>query len=201
MENLEENTIYRLDHNAEATVAHVVFRAAEGETIVYAADRVWDITGYKPSPTDSGVRYTGGSSYFEFSPLVLEDAPEVFPHTIRTFKDIESFTEFSKKVINMAESYEVNTEPAETVSFTVDEEDNVLALIKVDNESGTLSKWEGEDWVEINEDEEHDDVFDQTVIDVQQEDIGAAIKHWTEAQASGQPVSKEDILVFADFNQ
>lgn len=201
METLEENTIYRLDHNGLASVAYVSVDT-DGTTIVYDTNRAWDITGWKEESFDDSIRYTQqGGAYFEFSPLVLEDAHEIFPNTIRTFKDIESFTEFCKKVIEMADSYTPNTEPEETVSFTVDDGDNVLALIKVENDGSAMFKWDNGDWSKIGEDEEPEDVFDQTLIDVEQTDIGDAIKFWTDAQASGQPISKEDILNFAAFDQ
>ena len=197
METLEENTIYRLDHNGYASVAYVVLDPAE--TTVYDTNRAWDITGWEKTEFEDAIRYSAGSSYFEFSRLVLEDVPEVFPHTIRTFKDIESLTEFSRKVIDMADSYTPNTEPDDSVSFTLDDDDNVLALIKVENESGTMFYWANEDWVEIGEDEAPEDVFDRSIIDVEQEDIGNAIRFWTEAQAGGSGATKEDILIFAKF--
>lgn len=197
METLVENTIYRLDHNGFASVAYVVFDPAE--TIVYDTNRAWDITGWEESRFPDAIRYSAGDSYFEFSRLVLEDVPEIFPHTIRTFKDLESLTEFAKKVINMADSYTPNTEPDDEVSFTLDDEDNVLALIKVENEDGSMFYWENGDWVEIGEDEAPENVFERNLIDVEQQDIGNAIRFWTEAQADGSAPTKEDILIFAKF--
>lgn len=197
METLEENTIYRLDHNGYTSVAHVVLDPAE--TIVYDTNRAWDITGWEKSEFGDSIRYSAGRAYFEFSRLVLEDVPEIFPDTIRTFKDLESLTEFSKKVIDMADSYTPNTEPDDSVSFTTDDQDNVLALIKVENESGAMFYWANEDWEEIGEDEAPEDIFDRTLIDVEQEDIGKAIRFWAEAQAEGSTPTKEDILIFAKF--
>lgn len=198
METLEENVVYRLDHNGLTSVAHVVVHPNRS-AIVYDTNRAWDITGWEKTSYEDSIRYSAGGAYFEFSRLVLEDASEIFPYTQRTFKDIETLTKFSKKAIDMADSYTPNTEPDETISFTVDDSDNVLALIRIENATGEMSYWSDGDWTEIGEDEEPEGVFDQTLIDVEQEDIGSAIRYWTDAQASGQPVSKEDILVFAKF--
>ena len=198
METLEENVIYRLDHNGHTSVAHVM-ENADGSTIVYDSNRAWDITGWEKTSDEDSIRYSAGGAYFEFSRLVLEDAAEIFPHTKRIFKDLDTLIKFAKKAINMADSYTPNTEPDETISFTVDDGENVLALIRVENATGDIAYWSNGDWVAVGEDEEPAHVFDQTLIDVEQEDIGSAIRFWEDAQASGQPISAEDILIFAKF--
>jgi ABC-type lipoprotein release transport system permease subunit len=100
----------------------------------------------------------------------------------------------------MSDSYTENVAPEEVISFTVDEQDNVLALIKV-TDTGDLFNWEGEDWIEVDVDDDNPNIFDQTVIDVEREDIGAALELWKESVANGSPLTKEDILTLAALEQ
>jgi hypothetical protein len=139
-----------------------------------------------------------GESFFEFSPLTLESASEVFPRTKRKFKDLSVLETFARREIEMAESYTPNTVPEETISFTVsdEDEDEVLALIKV-TDGGDMFYFI-DDWIEVTGDEEDlPTIYDQQVIDVDREDIGAALELWKESLANGTTLTREDILTLA----
>lgn len=195
MKILEENKVYRLDRDGSISFAIVEDRGSEGK-IVFGLGHPIDLTGRTEIETEDGLRFEGDGSYMEFSPLTLETAPEVFKGTIRVFNDLSVLETFARREIRLADSYEVNTVPDEVISFTVDEEDKVLALIKT-TEAGDLFKWEGEDWVEIGEDDDDPSIFEQEVIDVERTDIGDAINLWK----SGQPLTREDILPLAALTQ
>lgn len=196
MKNLEEGTIYRLDHNGRISFAYTETQSVR-DISVYDTHRVWDITGYEKTETENGLRYQGGESYYEFSPLTLETSREVFSDSIRVFKDLKVLERYARKAIDMADSYAVNTAPEEVISFTFDDEDNVLALIKVTN-SGDMFYWVGEDWVEVGEDDDLPNIYDRSLIDVEREDIGEAIELYKSTPTG---LTKEDILPLAALNQ
>lgn len=198
MRNITEDTIYRLDHNGVISVAYVINRPENHQIMVYDTNKVWDIAGYVSHTTRKGLRYEAGDSYYEFSPLTLDVASEIFPNTKRTFTDLRVLEKYARKAINMADSYEANTDPDETISFTIDSNDRVLAMIKVENETGALFYWSEDDWVEVGEDEELPSIFDRTVIDIEREDIGEAIELY---KASAGSLTKEDILPLAALSQ
>lgn len=195
MKVLEENKVYRLDRDGSISFAIVEDRGPEGK-IVFGLGHPINLTGRTEIETEDGLRFEGQDSYMEFTPLTLESAPEVFNGTIRVFNDLSVLETFARREIRMADSYEVNTVPDEVISFTVDDQDNVLALIKT-TEGGDLFKWEAEDWVEVGEDDDDPAVFEQEVIDVERTDIENAINLWK----SGQPLTREDILPLAALTQ
>lgn len=199
MKTLEDNKIYRLDHNGSITVAFMENRG-ETDVLIFDTHKCHNVAGYSVVETEDGLRYEAGDSFFEFSPLTLETAHEIFPTTIRVFNDLAVLETFARREIDMAESYEENVAPQETISFTVDENDNVLDLIKV-TDSGDLFHWVGEDWVAVGPDEDLPTVFDQELIDVEPTDIPKAINLWKDSSAGGNPLHKEDILPLAALNQ
>lgn len=200
MKTLDENTVYRMERNGEVTVAvsrdyHDGFRVEDTNRIYYISP------GTKRSQTETGLRFeVSEDSYFEFSPLTLGVAREIYPDTIRVFKDLSVLETFARRDISMSDSYAENTEPEEVISFTVSEQDQVLALIKV-TDTGDLFYWNQDDWTEVQEDEDLPNVFDQEVIDVEPTDIGAALELWKDAVASARTLHKEDILVYAALEQ
>lgn len=200
MKTLDDNTVYRLDHNGDITVAVAEnfeqgLRVRDTNKIYYLSETT------ERSQTETGLRFeVGEGSYFDFSPLTLEDAHQIYPYTIRTFKDLTILERFARRDIAMADSYAENTAPEEVVSFTVDEQDNVLDLIKVED-NGDLFHWVGEDWVKVGEDEDIPTIFDQIVIDVEREDIGSALELWKDSLLNGTPLTKEDILTLAALDQ
>lgn len=200
MKTLEDGKIYRLDHTGDISAAFIESRPLDDETIVFDQHRAWNLRGYTAEETESGLRYTKDDSYYEFSPLTLEAATEIFPNTIRVFKDLSVLEEFARKAIHLAESYKVNTAPEEVISFTISEEDEVLALIKV-TDTGDMFYWGQGDWKEVGEDEDLPTVYDQELIDVEPTDIGEALDLWKSATASGGKLTKEDILPLAALNQ
>ena len=199
MEKLEDNKIYRLDHNGIISYAYVEDRPLIEDYAVFDTNRAWSMAGYISEETESGLRFSKGESFFEFSPLTLESATEVFPRTIRKFKDLAVLETFARREIDMAESYTPNTVPEETISFTVSDEDEVLALIKV-TDTGDMFYFV-DDWVEVTGEEDLPTIYDQQVIDVEREDIGAALELWKESVANGTTLTKEDILTLAALDQ
>lgn len=195
MKILENNKIYRMDRDGKISFALIEDHDEDG-MLVFGGGHAISLEGKTEIETEDGLRYENGDSYMEFSPLTLEAAPEVFKNTIRVFNDLAVLETFARREIHLANSYTVNTVPDEVISFTVNDEDNVLALIKT-TEDGDLFKWEGEDWVQLGEDEEDPSVFEQEVIDVERVDIENAINLWK----SGQPLTKEDILPLAALVQ
>lgn len=200
MKTLEANTIYRMDRNGEITVA-VADQYNEGLR-VEDTNRIYYIPPTaKRSQTERGLRFeVGEDSYMEFSPLTLEVAHEIYPDTVRVFTDLSVLEKYARRDIVMSDSYAENIAPEEVISFTVDEQDNVLDLIKV-TDAGDLFHWVGDDWVEVGEDDEAPTIFDQTVIDVEREDIGTALELWKDSLANGTPLTKEDILTLAALDQ
>lgn len=199
MKTLEDNKIYRLDHDGFISVAFLENRN-DTSVLVFDTQRVRNVAGYTVVETEDGLRYEAGDSYFEFSPLTLETAHEIFPTTVRVFKDLSVLETFARREIDMAESYEENVAPEEVISFTVSEQDQVLALIKV-TDAGDLSYWNQDDWTEVQEDDDLPNIFDQEVIDVERSDIGAALELWQDAIASAKTLTKEDILVYVALRQ
>lgn len=195
MKILEENKVYRLDRDGSISFAIVEDRGSEGK-IVFGLGHPIDLTGRTEIETEDGLRYENEDSYMEFSPLTLDAASEVFKGTIRVFNDLEVLETFARREIQLSDSYEVNTVPDEVISFTVGDDDSVLALIKT-TEAGDLFKWTGEDWVEVGEDDDDPSIFEQELIDVERTDIGDAINLWK----SGQPLTREDILPLAALTQ
>lgn len=200
MKTLDENTVYRMDRNGEVSVA--VARHYNDGLRVEDTSRIYYISpDTKRSQTETGLRFEVSENlYFEFSPLTLEVAREIYPDTIRVFKDLSVLEAFARRDIIMADSYAENTAPEEVISFTVSEQEQVLALIKV-TDTGDLFYWNQDDWTEVQEDDELPAVFDQEVIDVEPTDIGAALELWKDAQASAKTLTKEDILIYAALEQ
>jgi hypothetical protein len=198
MRTITENTVYRLDHNGEISVAYIQNRPHAQQIMVYDTNHVWDIAGYVSHTTRKGLRYEFNDSFYEFSPLTLEVASEIFPNTKRTFKDLAVLEKYARKAIDMEDAYAVSTEPDETISFTVSEDETVLELIKVENATGSLFYWQGEDWVEVGEDDDKPTIFDQEVIDIEREDIPEAMELW---KSSAGHLTKEDILPLAALIQ
>jgi hypothetical protein len=189
-----------MDRNGDVSVAVArrigdVLRVEDTNRIYYIYDTM------KRDQTETGLRFeVSEDTYIEFSPLTLEVAHEIYPNTIRVFNDLAVLERYARRSIAMSDSYTENVAPEEVISFTVDEQDNVLALIKV-TDTGDLFNWEGEDWIEVDVDDDNPNIFDQTVIDVEREDIGAALELWKESVANGSPLTKEDILTLAALEQ
>lgn len=200
MKTLEENTVYRMDRNADVSVAVArrigdTLRVEDTNRIYYLHDTM------QRHQTETGLRFeVSEDTYIEFSPLTLEVAHEIYPNTIRVFNDLSVLERYARRSIAMSDSYTENVAPEEVISFTVDEQDNVLALIKV-TDTGDLFNWQGEDWIEVDVEDDNPNIFDQTVIDVEREDIGAALELWKESVANGSPLTKEDILTLAALEQ
>lgn len=200
MKTLEENTVYRMDRNGDVSVAVArkigdALRVEDTNRIYYIYDTM------KRHQTETGLRFeVSEDTFIEFSPLTLEVAHEIYPNTIRVFNDLSVLERYARRSIAMSDSYTENVAPEEVISFTVDEQDNVLALIKV-TDTGDLFNWEGEDWIEVDVEDNNPNIFDQTVIDVEREDIGAALELWKDSVANGTPLTKEDILTLAALEQ
>lgn len=201
MRKLIDDVVYTTNYDGEVSYAYVRDYADRSSMLVYTFDRPKSLKGWFEEKTPTGIRFRSplGTSV-TFSELTLDSALAVFPNTRRTFTNIESLAAMAKKVINMADSYEVNTDPDETVSFTISIEGTVAAIIKT-TKDGNLFTFVGGDWVEITEDDEAPTVFDLEVLDIEPEDIGAALDKWKESEDSGSDIPKEEMLPFAALTQ
>lgn len=77
------------------------------------------------------------------------------------------------------------------VSFLVHESGQILSLTKIDGEEDTLLKRVDGEWVEVSEDDRS--VFDRTMLDVEQEEIGNAIEKF---DSQPDDLTKEDVAQF-----
>lgn len=77
------------------------------------------------------------------------------------------------------------------VSFLVHESGQILSLTKIDGEEDTLLKRVDGEWVEVPEDDRS--VFDRTMLDVEQEEIGNAIEKF---DSQPDDLTKEDVAQF-----
>lgn len=78
----------------------------------------------------------------------------------------------------------------DSVAFTFSDDGRVLALTKIDGEGG-LFKRSDHDWVVVPEDDRS--VFDRTMLDVEKDQIGAAIEKF---DANPLDLTKSDVSEF-----
>lgn len=194
----EPGRIYFVDHNGIPSFGYL--RIYEGGLInAYDLDRVWDLSGWETEQDGAQTTFTLDDSHYSIRPVQLGDATTVFPNIIRTFRDVESLQNFAKKAISMSDSYTVNTDPDETISFTVDDDGTVLELIRVTDEGEMYARDNGS-WVAL-EGEDHPTIIDKDLVDVDPDDIEEAIQTWDEASSSGSTLMESDILPLADAQQ
>lgn len=198
---LTSNMLFYIEHNGEPGVGTV--NTADPQSLMietggraYRIDNTFECT----EGTDS-VTYNrpGISSSFMIRFLELSDAEVLFPNSIKIFNDIDSLTLSAQEAL-MASGYEPTDESVETVSFTIDDNNNVLELIKTTQAGDILYRTNGA-WTMVGQDEEIPTIFDQKLIDVDKIEIENATAVWDDAETTGKDISYEEIRPFASITQ
>lgn len=193
----EPGRIYFVDHNGVPSFGYLQ-DYGEG-VIAYDFAKVWDLSGWDVEQKGTQTVFSRDESYYAIRPVELDDAQKVFPDIIRTFRDVESLRNFAKKAITLSDSYTPNTEPDETISFTIDDDGTVLDLIRVTDE-GEMYARDNDGWVRL-QGEDHPTILDKDLVDIDTDDIPEAIKTWDEANSSGSTLMESDILPLASAQQ
>ena len=102
--------------------------------------------------------------------------------------------------IRNADSYLPNVEPKEEFSFTLDDLDNVLELVKITLEEDMFHRARGE-WVEIGSDDEMPTIFDRTMLNIEPSEIGLATEFWSKNEGNIRAVRKSEVTRFAAFTR
>lgn len=198
---LTSNMLFYIEHNGEPGVGMV--DTADPESIMirtggqgYRIDSTFEFSETSDSVTYNKPEY---KSSFTIRFLELSDAGKLFPNSIKTFNDIDSLTLSAQEAL-MASGYEQTDESAETVSFTIDDNNNVLELIKTTAAGDILYRANGS-WVMVGQDEEIPTIFDQKLIDVDSIEVENATIVWDDAESTGKDISYEEIRPFASINQ
>lgn len=198
---LTSNMLFYIEHNGEPGVGMV--DTADPESImIRTGGRGYLIdSSFECSETSDSVTYNKSeyNSSFMIRFLELSDAEKLFPNSIKTFNDIDSLTLSAQEAL-MASGYEQTNENAETISFTVDSNNNVLELIKTTGAGDILYRANGS-WVMLGQDEEMPTIFDQKLIDVDAIEIENATAVWDDAETTGKDISYEEIRPFASISQ
>lgn len=194
----EPGRIYFVDHNGVPSFGYLQDYGPDGVR-AYDFARVWDLSGWDVTQKGDQTVFKRDDAFYMIRPATLEDAQTVFPTLIRTFRDLGSLQTFMKKAIALSDSYTPNTEPDETISFTIDDDGTVLDLIRVTDE-GEMYARDNDSWVRL-EGEDHPTIMDKDLVDIDPDDIPEAIKTWDEANASGSTLMESDILPLASAQQ
>jgi hypothetical protein len=192
----EQDTVYTVDHNGIPSFGYL--RDDEG-IVAYDLVRAWDLSEWDATQKGSQTTFKQYDAFYSIRPVELEDAKTVFPELIRTFPDVESLQNFAKKAIALSDSYTPNTVPDETVSFTIDDDGTVLDLIRV-TENGEMYARDNIQWTRL-EGEDHPTIIDKDLVDIDPDDVVAAIKMWDDASGSGSTLMESDILPMASAQQ
>ena len=194
----EPGRIYFVDHNGAPSFGYLQDYGADGVR-AYDFARVWDLSGWDVEEQGGQTVFKQDDAYYAIRPVELADARTVFPDIIRTFRDVESLQTFLKKELALSDSYTPNTEPDETISFTIDDDGTVLELIRVTAEGEMYARDNG-GWVRL-QGEDHPTIIDKDLVDIDPDDIPEAIKTWDEANSSGSTLMESDILPMASAQQ
>lgn len=198
---LKSNMLFYIEHNGDPGVGTI--DTADPESIMirtggkgYVIDSTFEASEGPDSITYNKPEW---KSSFTIRFLELSDAEKLFPDSIKTFTDIDSLTLSAQEAL-MATGYEQTNEAAETVSFTLDDNNNVLELIKT-TEAGDILYRSNSAWVMVGQDEEMPTIFDQKLIDVDAVEIENAIAVWDDVEATGKDISYDEIRPFASITQ
>lgn len=140
-----------------------------------------------------------GSS-FVLRDINLADAKLAFPFSPRTYASVEDLEEKIAMSIESGNTYTVReTDGDDTVfSFTYDG-DEALELIRVDSD-GEMTYRDNGDWTPV-EGEDNPTIFDRDLIDIEPDDVSAAVAVWDKNARNASGVKKEDMLPFAALVQ
>lgn len=198
---LTSNMLFYIEHNGLPGVG--MLDTADPESImIRTGGRAYLIDdSFEFSENSDSVTYNNPNtrSSFMIRFLELSDADTLFPNTIKTFNDIDSLTLSAQEAL-MADGMKPAAESADVYSFTIDNNNNVLELIKTTTAGDILYRTNG-DWVMVGQDEEIPTIFDQTVIDIDNTELDNAIKMWDESETTGKDISYDEIRPLASITQ
>lgn len=198
---LTSNMLFYIEHNGIPGVGMV--DTADPESImIRTGGRAYHIDdSFEATETSDSITYnkpeTRSSFLIRF--LELSDAEKLFPNTIKTFNDIDSLTLSAQEAL-MADGMKPAEAASEVYSFTIDDNNNVLELIKT-TEAGDILYRAGGNWVMVGQDEEVPTIFDQVLIDIDKIEIDNAIKLWDESENTGADISYDQIRPLASIQQ
>jgi hypothetical protein len=198
---LTSNMLFYIEHNGDPGVG-MVDTADPQSIMIRTGGRGFLIDDtFEYSETEDSVTYnkTEWQSSFTIRFLKLSDAEVLFPNAIKTFNDIDSLTLSAQEAL-MASGFEQADEAAETFSFTVDNNNNVLELIKTTEAGDILYRTNG-GWTMLGQDEEAPTIFDQKLIDIDKIEVDNATAVWDDAEDTGKDISYEEIRPFASIKQ
>jgi hypothetical protein len=200
MDNIEAfvpGEVYFVNHNGQPDFGYL--QDYDGQVFAYDTARVWPLLGWEMTQKGDTTTFSRGDSFYSVRPVQLDDTKTVFPTLIRTFRDVPSLQQFVKKMIAQDNTYTVNTDPDETISFTIDDDGTVLELIRVTDEGEMYARDNG-GWVRL-QGEDHPTIVDKDLVDVGPDDIPEAIKTWDAANTAGSTLMESDILPMASAQQ
>lgn len=198
---LHNNIMFYIEHNGEPGVGKLETRN-ENYIMVNVGGKSYIVDdSYEVSETNNSVTYnkTEWKSSFTIRNLELSDADRLFPNAIKTFNDIESLTLSAQEAL-LSDGYQVDKEPTDIISFTVDNNNNVLELIKTTTDGDIFYRAENS-WVMVGQDEDIPTIFEQIVIDVDKTEIENALKLWDESEVTGKDISYDEIRPLASIVQ
>lgn len=198
---LSNNILFYIEHNGMPGVGTLETRNNNFIGIktggkVYTVD-----DSFQYSESNDSVTYNKPEwqSSFTIRFLELSDSEKLFPDSIKTFNDIESLTLTAQEAL-LADGYKIDEPQGEIVSFTVDNNNNVLELIKTTEAGDILYRSDG-NWVMVGQDEDIPTIFDQQLIDVDKNEIDNALKLWDESETTGKDISFDEIRPLASIDQ
>lgn len=197
--NYPTGEAYLLSANGEQ-VGPALFEQLNNEFTIESVGFVKDVTEYSAKVTDAGLVLSKDGNDLVLSKISLAQAKHIFPNTIRKFTDVGSLTASIKKDIMNANSYVPAVEAEETVSFTHDEDGNVLELVRVDSEGNLYFRSAGE-WVVVGENDDAPTIFDQVMVDIDEDDAEKAIEYYDENVSTKDDMNKDELLQFAALAQ
>lgn len=139
-------------------------------------------------------------SHFSLREISLTDAKKAFPLSPRTYATVEDLEEKIAMSLESGNAYStVEKSGDDTVfSFTYDG-DEALELIRVDSD-GEMTYRDNGDWTPV-EGEDNPTIFDRDLIDIEPDDVSAAVAVWDKNTRNADGVKKEDMLPFAALVQ
>lgn len=193
--------MFYIEHNGEPGVGTLETRNEDSLTINVGGKGYMVDDSYEYKESQNSVTYNkpAWQSSFTIRFLELSDAEKLFPDSIKTFNDIESLTLSAQEAL-LSDGQQVEPAPTDVISFTVDNNNNVLELIKT-TADGDIFYRSGNAWVMVGQDEDIPTIFDQTVIDVDKVEVDNALKLWDESETTGKDISYEEIRPLASINQ
>lgn len=206
--SLDQDAIYRSDRGdglVEVARVRPTYNSETGhldELVLLTNNRAKDITYLTPTAAKGGgaIFSTPSQPIYTLTPLKLGDEKDVWPNGQKTFPTLEDLTAYSQKAIDLADNYIPNVPDEQNLAFTKDGKGNVLELI-MDNADGDLFYRENGEWVQLHADNDYPTIYDRDTIEVDPDDIDAALKFWDAAQGTDADVKDEQVYPFAKMYQ